>query len=97
MELWIRSQDRTILLKANSLAIDEQEGKYAISEYFVNGYEYQYMELGQYKTKERALEILDEIQKLLIHTHLLIPAHSHQDKINNHFDCINKIYEMPEE
>jgi len=59
MELWIRSQDKTKILKV--VAITAKEG-------FINGFsannEY-YSNIGEYQTKERALEILDEIQDLM--------------------------------
>lgn len=72
MELWIRSQDREKLLKCNNIAITNNivdkidiikfEG-YKIVGYFDKNTEYE--NLGTYKTKERALEVLDEIQNLL--------------------------------
>lgn len=57
MELWIRSQDKEILLKVNELEI---EANMIIA--FDNN---KYQCLGTYKTKERALEVLDEIQNIL--------------------------------
>ena len=57
MELWIRSQDKEILLKVNELEI---EANMIIA--FDNN---KYQCLGTYKTKKRALEVLDEIQNIL--------------------------------
>lgn len=57
MELWIRSADGEILLKVNELEI---ETNMIIA---FDGNKYQC--LGTYKTKERALEILDEIQNII--------------------------------
>lgn len=60
MDLWIRSQDKRTLVNTRRIDIDDNkiiiwdEGKYA-SEVF----------MGEYATKERALEILDEIEKLI--------------------------------
>ena len=56
MELWIRSQDREILVKVSQIYIDDYNGTEIRSKDFI---------LGQYKTKERALEVLDEIQRIL--------------------------------
>lgn len=61
MELWIRSQDKNKLMIVNSLYIpisrtDEDFGIYAKDEIRDEL-------LGIYKTKERALEVLDEIDK----------------------------------
>ena len=58
MELWIRSQNRQLIKKAN----------YEICYNERNGHNYIVIDgdvLGSYKTKERALEILDEIQKMI--------------------------------
>ena len=58
MELWIRSQDRITLCKCNNIYIDDEW----VSPYYIkNGT----LTLGKYSTKERALEVLDEIQKIL--------------------------------
>jgi hypothetical protein len=61
MELWIRSQNKTILSKAHDLVIREDRNENNEINYFiVDTYT-----LGIYKTKERALEVLDEIQNIL--------------------------------
>jgi hypothetical protein len=57
MELWIRSQDRIVLKKLQDIEY-YKDGK----KHFVIGGSL----LGEYKTKERCLEIIDEIQKLLL-------------------------------
>ena len=59
MELWIRSQDKTQLAQITGLLLNDNEIRG-----FTN-YHQNYYELGEYKSKERALEILDEIQKIL--------------------------------
>ena len=63
MELWIRSQDKDILLKVDSLLIDDNNND-IYTQCWV-GVNLETYTLGKYKTKERALEVLDEIQKLL--------------------------------
>ena len=63
MELWIRSQDKERLLKTTSLCIEIQndvDPKLHTFKIFANG-----IKVGNYKTKERALEVLDEIQNIL--------------------------------
>lgn len=55
MELWIRSQDKTFLRKVNIIGIVEGRDFWGIEDNFR-------VSFGKYKTKERALEILDEIQ-----------------------------------
>lgn len=57
MELWIRSQDRTTLIKPDRLDIDYSSGLYSIKS---DGFG---TLLANYKSEERALEVLDEIQQ----------------------------------
>ena len=88
MELWIRSQDRTDLVKANALWVMDNQIWMEVPFYenhkkvglSVTGNNHK---LAQYKTKERALEVLDEIQR-----HLVVINDN-----NDHF----YVYEMPED
>lgn len=59
MELWIRSQDKTTLIRSYEIYISEQGNTYLIRAKRTSHI------LGSYSTIERALEILDEIQNLL--------------------------------
>lgn len=71
MELWIRSQDKEKLVKCNDIAIKsflyneipEDEWCHSIVGCFDKETEYEI--LGSYKTKERTIEVLDEIQSKL--------------------------------
>ena len=67
MELWIRSQDRERLFKIDKLGIEEAEGFLVV----LYTDKYEWYRLGNYKTKERALEVLDEIQNILQPKYLL--------------------------
>ena len=58
IELWVRSQNKKRLMKVEMVEIDKQKDGGAII------YSHEYM-LGEYKTKERAIEVLDEIQNIL--------------------------------
>ena len=60
MKLWVRSQDKRILQKVDNIFLDADYEDKRISTYDGDN-----VELGTYKTKERALEVLDEIQSLL--------------------------------
>ena len=70
MDLWIRTQNKKALIKVNELFIVEYYKDYMITDCpdrikednAVLG-----INLGIYKTKERALEVLDEIQEYLQH------------------------------
>ena len=68
MNLWIRSQDKMNLVKIRQISLNYSDKKQIIANYIPELYENSggyYELLGTYKTKERALEILDEIQHLL--------------------------------
>lgn len=64
MELWIRSQDKGMLIKANEIYIDRNFDE------IVKKYAYDIrindIIVGNYETEKRALEILNEIQEILI-------------------------------
>lgn len=68
MELWIRSQDKAILQKVNKLYVCKyaEEKGYGIYDLLYNDLDDCDVPLGFYKTRERALEVLDEIQKSLL-------------------------------
>ena len=73
MNLWVRSQNKTNLVKIRQISLNYQNNKQIIANYipdfYPNSGEY-YEFLGTYKTKERALEVLDEIEEriMLINT-----------------------------
>ena len=85
MDLWIRSQDKHLLAKYNMLAVAQitpiPQAKVMA---FVSD-DLGYQELGAYKTKERALEVLDEIQNFLT-PRFIVSANSDNDCIENLFD-----------
>lgn len=64
MELWIRSQCKEILLKVDRIGIEEYNNGYGIVTYERIGTKKEFG-IGLYKTKERALEVLDEIQSFM--------------------------------
>ena len=92
MELWIRIQDKTILQKVDNLIIsngNNAEGTFSI---YTNSLPSKNI-LGRYKTKERALEVLDEIQEAeLGNFHYKCPSNV---KVSNNEDTI--VYQMPAE
>lgn len=81
MELWVRVQSKTGLYKIDNVYIHEDEDKTIhIWSDGINKYLEYY--LGGYNTKERALEVLGEIQK-----YILLP----------NTDGSAYVYQMPEE
>ena len=93
MELWIRSQDKEKLIKSENF-------KYGFGIYghiILNGE----IILGEYKSKERALEVLDEIEKTIINIGLPWNEQNKKIAIGRHiiFNMVTQlaIYEMPKE
>jgi len=98
MDLWIRSQDKKELIKSNRIY------QYAG---IVYGEAKEDIELGTYKSKERALEVLDEItsilkfkQSIALDNTVNIRETLEQDFTNEEIDYVLKqlhVYEMPKE
>ena len=100
MELWIRSRNKNILIKADFIYIEpvsikEKDGCYIKTKHGINN-GYSDYTLGHYKTKERALEVLDEIQKLINND-----GYIDEEVYNQSTGCYHqkniKVYEMPQE
>lgn len=101
IELWVRSQDKLMLLKVDAFTIHEEPNNkkgFAICD--------GYTAIGWYKSKERALEVLDEIQPLLKSKVLLNSGKilgSFEDTIYREPDKVEIqelntiVYEMPKE
>ena len=85
MNLWIRTRDRAGILKCEKLYIQVLNGEF----YILNENEFP---LGTYKTRERALEVLDEIQDILISSEYM---NINNDEVMTCGSC--KVYEMPKE
>ena len=100
--MWVRTQDKEALVYTNNFYIRKArvEEKYEIS-YFDGD---SFVKLGFYKSKERALEVLDEIQAYLKNNYLSIndmPQHNNGLIANGLilFPNNNKqtVYQMPKE
>ena len=103
MELWIRSQDKLDLIKTGILEIgrtDYKEETYKI----LTLYNDRLVDLGTYETKERALEVLNEIEERV----MLINAISLTTDMNSLISFKNAVgeekinglgypYQMPKE
>lgn len=63
MDLCIRSQSKLGIYKVDEIYVDERDfGNEDIQYYIMTNC----VVLGKYKSKERALEVLDEIQKYIL-------------------------------
>ena len=87
MNLWIRTQNKEELRPNPKLGLDGIKGEY----YIVDRYDFEKaIILGVYKTEQRALEVLDEIQDVIISSSYM--------EINEKevMTCgSGKVYEMP--
>lgn len=94
MDLWIRTQNRENTVKIiNGYGLKYNDKKTIIANYqpdFTDKYDGYYDVLGTYKTKERALEVLDEIQNAILG--ILYTGFACLSKVTN---CL--VYEMPKE
>lgn len=101
MDLWIRSQDREKLVKCNDIAIrsflfneiPKYEWCHSIVGYFDKETEYE--TLGSYKTKERALEVLDEIEKIF--DFRIVDKSYQETDLFIKANMFPKFYQMPKE
>lgn len=91
MNLWIRSQSKETLMKVTKVHICD-------SVIFANGYTEFDERIGAYKTKERAIEVLDEIQYKIKNMYILENCKLPKDSCIEQslaMDDFN-IYQMPE-
>lgn len=95
MNLWIRSQDKKKLVNINAVNILEFEALIAIHGY-INSETHFW--LGNYKTKERALEVLDEIQNKIKEMYILENCELQKNSCYEQSLAMTdfNIYQMPE-
>lgn len=99
MDLWIRSQDKMNLVKINQINVNYQDNRQIIANYipdFIGNQGEYYDILGSYSSKERALEVLDDIQH-----YLLVGAFARMEnglgEVKNLIPNPIFVYGMPEE
>ena len=97
MELWIRSQDKTFLMKIDNinLGIGVDSNKPCRLFTFVGGVVTSFT-LGTYKSEERALEVLDEIQSYLINN-TFVKKINGLGEIKDVVPNLLFVYQMPKE
>lgn len=114
MELWVRSQDKENLVKVNRLNVSGlvENGELTKKGLIRNLYDKDEDFLGIYSTKERAFEVLDEIQNILKPKTIVLKDLNklNEDEMNQLRDLLSimpsvnsiqelptYVYEMPEE
>lgn len=85
MDLWIRIQDRTELTKVTHLDVRDND-------VCVWNFGEDCWTLGSYKSEERALEVLDEIQEHLDYLNI-----GNINRVDENGFRVCTIYEMPKE
>ena len=92
MELWIRSQDKKRLIKNDNIKVyEDSKDNYSDIRAVFNDYE---LSLGEYKTKERALEVLDEISSKIKNRYIVstTTAIISKDEMTNEYKRLNYLY-----
>ena len=92
MELWVRSQDKKHLIKCEAIMYEETGIGYGLRA-FTKNYDF---DIGIHKTKERAIEVLDEIQNFM-RDYVCVKK---TNRLGEEIDIIPKpilIYNMPKE
>lgn len=86
MNLWVRSQNKKLLIPIKSpIYVDDNKINYKESDSYI-------ITIGEYKTNERAIEVLDEIQEAKLgNFHYRCNSNV---KVSSKEDTI--IYQMPE-
>lgn len=91
--MWIRNQDKTMLLDVDNIIINHYEKRtppnYDI-ETCQNGYGWN--KLGTYSTKEKALKVLDMIQRTIIQNEIVYAQAYSGSRMRNY-----NIFQMPQD
>lgn len=92
--MWIRSQSKKVLLNVNQVVINNTKDK---SEYYIYGYSERGIDiLGVYSTQDKALKVLDEIQRKVEYpgSTLVSPT-----SLNNYYRLTptGQFYQMPQD
>lgn len=110
MNLWIRSQDKARLIKPIDFYIEETidyVNKSSEFDIYALNLANDDIRIGTYKTKERALEVLDEIHECIIDKEVLdgcknMLTFANKNNLNEVKQIIDRtekiaVYEMPKE
>lgn len=93
--MWIRTQDRKNLCEVkNKIGIihDGEDTEIPIGIFL---WDSSLTMLGEYKTKERALKVIDEIQNQLLSMPMVLKKYIDLDSGYNHTEYKQNIYNMP--
>lgn len=95
MEFYIRTQDRMRIVQPKRLGIKKVGGNNCFEHQYIIYESENNMRYGVYNSKERALEVLDEIWNLLKPDWAIERLNKIKGNMNNLYPILT--YEMPEE
>ena len=77
--MWIRSQDKEVLLNVNQVAINNTKDE---SEYYIHGYSERGIDiLGIYSSECKSLMVLDKIESYLEYSHNIVFQMPQDDEV----------------
>ena len=91
MNLWVRTQDKECLTNISNIQYVYKNNIHGLGTYYDN-----LKILGTYKTKERALEVLDEIEEYITPTLSLLDDTLNGKQICQVGNILSMVYQMPE-
>ena len=91
MKLWIRSQDKRFLIECNDVAILKTTDGFKIGTCSIKSVKRE-IDLGTYSTKEKALKVLDMIEKKIIENNTVVCNEKDWAKF---VGAINCVFQMP--
>lgn len=94
MELWIRTQHKMGVIKSNGIYFKEEHREYSDGS-AVKWCFYDHKSdsvIATYKTKERCLEILDEVQKILSADPVPLLVFTNCDVTEDTYNGLNEMY-----
>ena len=100
MNLWIRSQDKESLFKIESLFYStDKDNKHLIRTIVVPSLDNGIIQLGKYSSKERCIEILDEVQAIIDTKKAMMGEFADREVAKILIECqkLSTVYEMPKE
>lgn len=94
--MWIRSQNKYTLINTNAIRICEDDRNYC-GDYLICGYQNGYdHELGVYSTFEKALKVLDKIQKYIGSERFYSTTKGISEQQSISSEC-TKVFKMPQD
>ena len=92
MNLWVRTQDKECLTNISNIQYVYKNNIHGLGTYYDN-----LKILGTYKTKERALEVLDEIEEYITPTLGLLDDTLNGKQICQVGNILSMVYQMPKD